>query len=337
MMVDTSLRGATFSYAHLQSSDFTGADLRASNFCGADMTKARLDRVIARAALFEGTHLADASLQAADFTGADFRKCELLRATLMNSRFDLVNLRDANLGEARLSNASFVDADLRYADLRDAMLDDANLHGADLRDSTIRDEQLYAASSIGKARLPFFGEVYYSAGEHFILPELPSFLRFSQWSGIYANFAFPCGCDLRAASLDGIFTSIVLDSIYLDYGRLKGIFTQCSFRRSSLRRARISGIFNNVDFQESDMTDAVLEKASFVCCSLINVHLTENALTQMARLRGTRLPDGDMYDGRYQLLGDLEDAQNAGVKIDDKEAMRVFCQSQHRIPHLVVR
>jgi uncharacterized protein YjbI with pentapeptide repeats len=337
LMMNASLRGANFSHAYLAESNLCDADLRASNFSGANLVGAHLNRALGRAALFKGTILTGANLEAADFSRADYSNCQLQKAVLRGACFNQANLQGAALMGAYLDDASFVGADLRNADLQDAVLINTHFQGADLRDAKVLLEQLYFVASIGKARLPSGDEVFYSEGEHVQLPPLPAFVQFSQWNGVYTYFSFPTECGLRAARLDGIFTSITFDNTSLEYAQLRGIFSYCSFAQARLDKTVISGTFYKTNFQRGMMHDAILHKASFVCCDFTGADFNNDLFKQAARLRGSLLPDGSEYDGRYELPGDLEDARTAGISLEDKEAMREFSRSKDQIPYVIVR
>lgn len=326
------LSGATLRAARLQRCDFTRANLRAADLRESNLEGAILDYAIVRSARCDGAILTWARLVEADFTGAGLRGSRLERADLQRANFAETDLREADLRGANLAGASLTGADLRNAVLSDAVLDEADLRGADLRGATIEDEQLYRATNTGKARLPLDHEVFFDNRNHSeSLPELPTFLRFSQWSGIYTTLSFPTRLDLRGAVLDGNFSGVHLDELDLSFARLKGIFSKCTVRNCCLRDARITGILNKVDLQGSDLTGALLSNASLVVCDLTGATVTEEQLKQAARLRGTYLPDGELYDGRYDLPGDMQDAINEGINPEDKAAMRKFCRSRERV------
>lgn len=326
------LNGATLREARLPKCNFTHANLRAADLRSANLEGAILDHAIVRSARCDGAILTQARLVAADFTGAGLHKSRLERADLQRANLAETDLRQAVLRGANLTGASLAGADLRQADLSDAVLDEADLRGADLRGATIEEEQLCRATNTGKARLPLDREVYFNNQNYSErLPDLPAFLRFSQWSGIYSGISFPPRLDLQGAVLDGIFVEVHLDELKLSFARLKGSFSHCTVRNSCLRDARITGILSNVDLQGSDLTGAWLSDASLVVCDLRGAQVTEEQLRQAARLRGAYLPDGELYDGRYDLPGDMQDAINAGLDPEDKAAIREFCRSRERV------
>ncbi|MCS6883590.1 MAG: pentapeptide repeat-containing protein [Oscillochloridaceae bacterium] len=326
------LNGATLRAARLPKCNFTRANLRAADLQSANLEGAILDHAIVRSARCDGAILTQARLVAADFTGAGLHGSRLERADLQRANLAETDLREADLRGANLAGASLAGADLRQADLSGAVLDEADLRGADLRGATIEEEQLCRATNTGKARLPRDREVYFNNQNYSErLPDLPAFLRFSQWSGIYTGVSFPSKLDLQGAVLDGNFSRVHLDELNLSFARLKGIFSHCTMRNTCLRDARITGILSNVDLQGSDLTGAWLSDASLVVCDLRGAQVTEEQLRQAARLRGAYLPDGELYDGRYDLPGDMQDAISAGLDPEDKAAMREFCQSRERV------
>jgi hypothetical protein len=107
---------------------------------------------------------------------------------------------------------------------------------------------------------------------------------------------------------------------------------------ANLRRAHLSGAnLKEVDFTASDLTHAFLDwtdltKARFAGARLNEislwranlleaVNLSQNQLSSARLLRGAILPNGEKYDGRFQLYGDIQKAKREGVDVDDPIAM----------------
>ncbi len=73
-------------------------------------------------------------------------------------------------------------------------------------------------------------------------------------------------------------------------------------RRADLRRANLT---------EADLTSADLSSAE----------VTDEQLSQAERLHKAIMPDGNRYDGRFELPGDIEAARKAGIDTNDAEAL----------------
>ncbi len=79
------------------------------------------------------------------------------------------------------------------------------------------------------------------------------------------------------------------------------------------------------NLQAADLSRANLAGAILFRANLRGVrNLKEEQLTQTHRLRGATLPDGNRYDGRFNLEGDIEFAAAAGIDISDAAAMAEY-------------
>jgi len=75
----------------------------------------------------------------------------------------------------------------------------------------------------------------------------------------------------------------------------------------------------------ANLKNAKLENADFFKASLRGVkNLTDEQLMQAARLLGSTLPNGERYDGRFSLFGDLALAEWNNVDTSDSRAMAEF-------------
>ncbi len=128
-----------------------------------------------------------------------------------------------------------------------------------------------------------------------------------------------------------------LERAYLRYINLPGAdIHDAQMRRADLTKAQLSGaILSDANLQEACLSGADLSGSSMCGADLRGARLTkakllgvwdlsEYQLAKASRLRGARMPDGSVYDGRYSLEGDLNDAQILHVQIDDPQAMAVF-------------
>ena len=70
-----------------------------------------------------------------------------------------------------------------------------------------------------------------------------------------------------------------------------------------------------------DLRDATLSGSRFTYVDLTDARITPKQLQEANRLQGTRLPNGKIYDGRFNLPGDIQDAQTLGVDVNNPVAM----------------
>lgn len=71
----------------------------------------------------------------------------------------------------------------------------------------------------------------------------------------------------------------------------------------------------------ADLRDADLNQTDFIYADLTDALVTIQQLRSAYRLHGARLPNGKIYDGRFSLLGDIEDAQISGVDTNNQVEM----------------
>lgn len=119
--------------------------------------------------------------------------------------------------------------------------------------------------------------------------------------------------------------------------------------REAARAMRVRGWLEDGSLQDADIArgnlqDAWLQGANLKGAALYKTNLNrahmewsdltgarsleDSQLVQLRNLRGTMMPDGIRYDGRYNLFGDLRWALKEGVDIDDPGAMAQF----YRVP-----
>ena len=122
-----------------------------------------------------------------------------------------------------------------------------------------------------------------------------------------------CHAHLQGADLLGAdLRNVDLHQARLDYADLSSAnlsntkLTRVNFQGANLSRANLQG---------ADLYKANLKEAR---------NLTDEQLLQVKRLWGATMPDGDTYDGRYNLDGDLEFARWGRVDVKNPEAMATF-------------
>ena len=133
----------------------------------------------------------------------------------------------------------------------------------------------------------------------------------------------------------------------LSDGSLRGIaLCQAILQSADLKEADLCYIdLHQANLDEADLTNAKLQAAKLNRASLrganlegtnltnadlykVNLrgarHLTEAQLSTLNELFGSIMPDGSVYNGRFNLCGDIARAKWAKVKIDDPKSMAEF-------------
>jgi uncharacterized protein YjbI with pentapeptide repeats len=102
-----------------------------------------------------------------------------------------------------------------------------------------------------------------------------------------------------------------LDKANLEHADLHhAVLKQARLVRANLRYTHLHDVsFEGAHLEESDMTGAQAHDA---------------ALAVAHRLRGAVMPDGQRYNGKFNLAGDREIATREGVSPDDEAGMANF-------------
>jgi hypothetical protein len=126
--------------------------------------------------------------------------------------------------------------------------------------------------------------------------------------GIALCHAVLQGVNLKKADLRYVdLHQATLDDADLSEAKLQA----AKLNRASLRGANLEG---------ADLTNADLYKVNLRGAR----NLTEEQLSHLNALFGSIMPDGSVYDGRFNLFGDLARARWAKVKTDDPKSMAEF-------------
>jgi uncharacterized protein YjbI with pentapeptide repeats len=122
-----------------------------------------------------------------------------------------------------------------------------------------------------------------------------------------------CRAQLQEADLSGADLSFVdFHQANLETAILRGARLQAA----KLNRANLQG----VDLDKANLTNADLYKVDLRGAR----NLVEAQLCKANELFGSIMPDGSVYDGRFNLFGDMERARWAKVRTDDPKAMAEF-------------
>ncbi|NKQ35727.1 MAG: pentapeptide repeat-containing protein [Chloroflexi bacterium] len=97
------------------------------------------------------------------------------------------------------------------------------------------------------------------------------------------------------------------------------------WQNADLRAANLTQAnLQHIDLTQADLRDAVLEGADLRCAVLKDAQISEAQLAQASRLTHAIMPDGRMYDGRFHLPQDLQDAASAGFNTNDPISLARF-------------
>ncbi len=126
--------------------------------------------------------------------------------------------------------------------------------------------------------------------------------------GIALCQAILAGADLKGADLCYVdLHQATLDEADLTDAKLQA----AKLNRASLRGANLKG---------TDLTNADLYKVNLRGAQ----NLTDEQLSSLNELFGSIMPDGCVYNGRFNLFGDIARAKWAKVKTDDPKSMAEF-------------
>jgi uncharacterized protein YjbI with pentapeptide repeats len=293
----------TFKHARL-----CGADLRAAVLTEANMERADMSGAVLRNTVFLDTiSLHGAILNDADLSYGNMQGVYLARASLCRAQ-----LSGAVLAGADLTNADLTDAICIHADFRNAQVTLAQLAQTARRDRMISKEEQHVL---------VLSERHTKDDSESLARK---WLQLAHFEGIFDGVVLD-ECDLSGADLSGRFSEVSMQRAILTHARLRGkfprldaqganlhgaaltgTFTHAQFKHANLTDARLSGVFFAVSFAGADLRGASLAEVSLVNVDLQGAQVEEAQLKQANRLWGCTMPDGDPYDGRFRLPGDLE-------------------------------
>lgn len=96
-----------------------------------------------------------------------------------------------------------------------------------------------------------------------------------------------------------------------------------NLQQTTLNYANFEGAYLfKVDLWNTENTKGVsLKNANIWDCNLFGANLNHSDLIHALRLRGTRMPGGQRYNGCYKLNGDIDDAKFDGVNLSIPQEM----------------
>lgn len=126
------------------------------------------------------------------------------------------------------------------------------------------------------------------------------------------------GADLSHGSLNVSYLSGAnLRNANLTEANLMGAdLGQVNFENAVLTRAILrAAILGRINFQNADLRAANMQRTRYVSIE---------RLSKAYAMRHAILPDGNLYDGRFNLVGDILAAQEAGINLDDPLQREAF-------------
>jgi uncharacterized protein YjbI with pentapeptide repeats len=131
---------------------------------------------------------------------------------------------------------------------------------------------------------------------------------------------------------DGTLRGIALCQAILQGADLKGAdlcfvdLHQADLSETDLTGARLQAAkLNRASLQGANLEGTDLTKADLYKVNLRGArNLTDEQLSKLNALFGSIMPNGTVYDGRFNLFGDLDRAKWAKVKTDDPKSMAEF-------------
>ena len=332
---DGSLRGVNLENAELQWAKLANADLQGAHLAGANL---------------RGADLHNAVLQEADLSGADLSQANLQDADLTRVLLEAVNLDRSQVTEMQLAKAgALADATLPDGSRYDGRYKlSGDLHNARL-DGVYPDRPERMADWYG---VPL---VQYHRGQEWAKEQLDDLLEAAsvveeadiEWlakmktNGKIENGSLRgedlgeinlAGCDLSRA----IFTGAILDDACL----LRADLREADLSRASLVSADLEGAnlteanlrgadlsvaeLSRANLRGADLRGADLLEASLIEADLHGALLTDGQLVLVDTLTGATMPDGSRYNGRFNLEGDLANAEETGIDVDDANQMALW-------------
>lgn len=332
---DGSLRGVNLENTDMRRARLPKADLQGAHLAGANLRGADLNAAILLEADLSSADLSQANLRDADLTSAALEAVRLEGATVTEMQL----ARAESLADAILPDGSRYDGrykllgDLHHA-RQDGVYPDQVERMADWYGITVEqyqrgqewaetqlDDLLEAASVIEEAEIEWLAEMRSNGRLD------NGSLRGEDLSEI--NLA---GCDISRSILAGV----ILDEACL----LRADLREVDLSRASLVGADLDGanlteaILRGADLsaaelsrthlQSADMRGADLNEASLIETNLQGATVTDAQLVLVDSLAGAILPDGARYNGRFNLEGDLVNAEDTGIDINDPEQMALW-------------
>ena len=135
------------------------------------------------------------------------------------------------------------------------------------------------------------------------------------------------GANFRSARLtEAWFYNADLENASMRHAKLqKSHLFNTNLRKAGLQGAHFEGAyFFGADLSDATADNIHFEDANIWETNLFNTNITDEMLMKAKRLRGSIMPDGNRYNGKFNLVGDLEDAQIDGIDVGNPIAMAAW-------------
>lgn len=279
--------------------------------------------------------LSDKTLENADVSRANLREIDFKGANFVGANLSFSDLQGANLTDVNLSNATLDNADLSGATLQNTKFDEntslkrVRLAGAILSgqipDIWLDSLTLLTRLRTQEADLSGRDFSYFDISEIDLSGKELRETIFYETRALRSDFH---DSNLQDANLwQADLGESNLENCNLQNANLCETNLQdCKMAQANLHDANLmKANLMNAELVAADLTRANLRDANLNNADLNDaIGLNETQLKIANRLRGCRMPDGRLYQGQYQLKGDLEDAKLQGYDIDNNADMQRF-------------
>jgi len=329
------LRKLRLNQPDLAGIDLTGADLKDASLPDANLEQATLTGANLRDVDLSGAKLRGANLQGADLTGTILEDADLTGANVLPAQL----VRAAALDGATMPNGTRYDG--RYSLSLDL--------------DTAESEHVYPDQPERLAEWYGIPIEIYEAGQDWAASNLSDLRVEAEYllAGPPSDWAEQMRAEgrlidgtLRNADLrhevlsmsdlhDAVLVGTLMDEVeahHTDFlgAKLSGVnFTEADLHASRFTHADLHGAtlygadMSDAILEEADLTDADLYGTILDGANLKGAKITDVELVQSDSMAGATMPDGTLYDGRYNLIGDLMNAEEQGIDI----------KSEHEFSH----
>jgi uncharacterized protein YjbI with pentapeptide repeats len=138
---------------------------------------------------------------------------------------------------------------------------------------------------------------------------------------------------VEEASAKGWFADGTLEGASLDDVNLSGAdLTAARLSRASMMGANLDGaVLIKASLRGTLLLNASFKETNLTACDLTGAELNESALLSALMCWGARMPDGVLYDGRFNLSGDIAYARDLGVDVASAADMTNFYEAGSRL------
>jgi uncharacterized protein YjbI with pentapeptide repeats len=312
-----------------------------------------LDQLTLRYARMERVDFYKTSLRHTDLSMADLRWANLSLADLEGAQLNSADLFQADMSMANLKDANLIRANLQGVhNLKDEQLAQANqMLGATMPDGSqydgrfnLKGDLLTAVTRGIDVKNQDAMNDFYCSVPFDTLPEPKStdapmdVLSNSQLVRMLRDennkHVLQALDELRKRNLldEGLLKWTCLRYVQFKDADLSNAdlqntnFGMADLRGADLKSANLKGArFTKANMGGANFEEANLKGALLAHTNLLHARgLQEEQLFEVNRLRGAMMPDGTRYDGRYNLPGDLWDANFFHVDVNDPKALATF-------------